>query len=506
MTSDAVGVDLISKVVGYNIVKGNFSNETPNLPQKILIIGEANEDNQSSVSFDTKYEITSAQQAGETFGFGSPIHMAMRILRPFSGSGVGSIPTIVIPQEKASGATAKELLIEVTGTATKNATHTVVINGRYGLDGTSYDFTVNTGDTASEIHAKIEDAINGVLGCPVTAAATDYEVTCTTKWNGLTANDVNITIDTNDIDAGVTYSVTVDQAGAGTPALTDTLAAIGNDWFTVVVNTYGTVTAVLNSLEDFNGIPDPVNPTGRFTSTLMKPFFAFTGSTAEDPSTVTNSRLDDVTIVICPAPLSDGLPLEAAANAAALYAPQAQNNPHMDISGQSYPDMPVPSDGLIGSMATYTNRDTIVKKGCSTVELVAGKYVIADFVTTYHPVGEIPPQFRYVRNLTVDFNIRFKYYILEELYVVNKAITDNNTTVTVSGVIKPVQWKQILFSLADQLASASLIADPTFMKDSTTVSIGTTNPDRFETFFRYKRTGFSRISSTTAEAGFNFNN
>lgn len=506
MTSDAVGVDLISKVVGYKIVKGNFSNETPNLPQKILIIGEANEDNQSSVSFDTKYEITSAQQAGETFGFGSPIHMAMRILRPFSGSGVGSIPTIVIPQEKAGGATAKELVIEVTGTATKNATHTVVINGRYGLDGTSYDFTVNTGDAAAEIHAKIEDAINGVLGCPVTADATDYEVTCTTKWNGLTANDVNITIDTNDIDAGVTYSVTVDQAGAGTPALTDTLAAIGNDWFTVVVNTYGTVTAVLNSLEDFNGIPDPVNPTGRFTSTLMKPFFAFTGSTAEDPSTVTNARLDDVTIVICPAPLSGGLPLEAAANAAALYAPQAQNNPHMDISGRSYPDMPVPADGLIGAMATYTNRDTIVKKGCSTVELVAGKYVVADFVTTYHPVGEIPPQFRYVRNLTVDFNIRFKYYILEELYVVNKAITDNNTTVTVTGVIKPVQWKQILFSLADQLASASLIADPNFMKDSTTVAIGTTNPDRFETFFRYKRTGFSRISSTTAEAGFNFNN
>ena len=505
MTSDAVGVDLISKVVGYKITKGNFSNETPNLPQRILIIGEANEDNQSSVNFDTQYEITSAQQAGQIFGYGSPIHMAMRILRPFSGTGVGSIPTIVIPQEKASGATEKIMLIEVAGTATKNTTHTVVIAGRRGLDGTAYDFTVNTGDTATEIHQKIEDAVNAVLGCPFLAESTGYEVTLTSKWNGLTANGLTVTIDTNDVDAGLTYSVSEDQAGAGTPALTDSLAAIGNDWFTVVVNTYGTVSGVMDALEAFNGIPDPTNPTGRFASTIMKPFFAFTGSTVEDPSSITDSRKEDVTIVICPAPESQAHPLEAAANCASLYAPQAQNNPHMDISGNAYPDMPIPSNGQIGAMATYTNRDNIVKKGCSTVELVASRYVMADFVTTYHPDGEIPPQFRYVRNLTIDFNIRFKYFVLEQLYVVNKSITSNSTVTTVAGVIRPMQWKQILFTMFDQLAASSLIAEPSFSKESAEVNIGTSNPDRFETFFRYKRTGFSRISSTTAEAGFNFN-
>jgi hypothetical protein len=42
------------------------------------------------------------------------------------------------------------------------------------------------------------------------------------------------------------------------------------------------------------------------------------------------------------------------------------------------------------------------------------------------------------------------------------------------------------------------------MKDSILVGISATNPDRIETFFRYKRSGFVRIASTTAEAGFNF--
>ena len=42
------------------------------------------------------------------------------------------------------------------------------------------------------------------------------------------------------------------------------------------------------------------------------------------------------------------------------------------------------------------------------------------------------------------------------------------------------------------------------MTDSLLVELSSSNPDRLETSFRYKRTGFLRISSTTMEAGFNF--
>jgi len=77
-----------------------------------------------------KKEVTSAAEAADLYGYGSPIHSIMRILRPTTGDGVGGIPTVVFPQVTAGGATATVRAWTVTGTATSNATHTVVVNGR----------------------------------------------------------------------------------------------------------------------------------------------------------------------------------------------------------------------------------------------------------------------------------------------------------------------------------------------------------------------------------------
>lgn len=503
MSSDAVGTERVSRIVGYKITKGNFSNTTPNLPQRVAIFAEANEANQATLDL-TPRAITSAQQAGLLYGFGSPIHIIMRILRPKSGGGIGGIPTVVYPQAKASGATQKILEITPTGVATGNGTHTLKIAGRFGLDGVSYDINISEGDTTADITAKIEDAVNNVLGCPFIANSTDYETTLTTKWAGLTAQGAGVTVDTNDNDLGITYAVTEVQAGSATPSVAAALDLFGNEWNTLVINSYGTVSSIMSALETFNGIPDPTNPTGRYAAIIMKPFIALTGSVDADPSSITDTRLNNVTIAICPAPLSEGLPMEAAANMCALVAPQMQNNPNLDVSGQPYPDMPTPD--VIGVMSDYDDRDAIVKKGCSTVDLVAGRYVVMELVTTYHPVGEDPPQFRYTRNLNIDFNIRFKYFLLEQINVVDHSISNDNDIVTAQNVVKPKQWKGILDQFATDLAAQALIADTAFMQESITVNISTTNPDRFETFFRYKRTGYVRIASTTAEAGFNFGN
>ncbi len=503
MASDAVGLERISRIVGYKIVKGDFSQVTPNLPQRLAILAEANTANQGTLDLAEK-EITSAKQAGELYGFGSPIYTMMRILRPLSGGGLGGIPTFVYPQAVAAGAAAKVMTVTPTGVATGNGTHTIKVAGRGGLDGDFYDINILKDDTTADITAKIEDAINAILGAPVSATSTDYLATLTTKWKGLTANDLTITVDTNDVELGITYSVVVTAAGSATPSISAALNLFGSNWNTQVVNSYGTVTSIMDALEDFNGIPDPNNPTGRYSGIIMKPFIALTGSIAADPSSFTTARKEEVTISICPAPLSPGFPFEAAANMAFLFAPTAQNTPHLDVAGQSYPDMPIPSDGVIGVQSVYNDRDSIVKKGSSTVDLIAGRYQVQDFVTTYHPDGENPPQFRYSRNLMLDFNIRFGYFLLEQINVVDHAIAADGDTVTASNVIKPKIWKQILDKYAIDLSTRALIVQPEFMQDSILVTISTTNPDRLETFFRYKRSGIARIASTTAEAGFNF--
>jgi len=511
MSSDAVGLERVSRIIGYKITKGNFSNTTPNLPQRIAILAEANSANQLSFTDGAPQEITSAQQAGQLYGYGSPIHHIMRILRPNSGTGIGGIPTVVYPQEEASeGAAAKVLTLVPEGTATANGTHTLVIAGRTGLDGVFYDINIQVGDDAEAISSKIVTAVSAVLGCPLTATLGGGEdadeVILTSKWKGLTANDISVSVNTNDKDLGITYGITSTAAGSGTPGIEAALSSFGNEWNTIVINSYGTVSSIIEALEDFNGVPDPENPTGRYSGIIMKPFIALTGFTGEDPSLVTDvaDRKDQVTIAICPAPLSKGLAMEAAANMAVLFGRQTQDTPHLDVAARSYPDMPTPAG--IGSMARYEERDVLVKKGCSTVDLVNGRYAVQDFVTTYHPEGENPPQFRYCRNLMLDFNIRFSYFLKEQTYVVDHAIAANDDIVSASKVVKPKQWKQVLDQMADDLARRSLIVDAGFMKDSIEVNISSTNPDRLETFFKYKRSGFARISSTTVEAGFNFGN
>ena len=81
----------------------------------------------------------------------------------------------------------------------------------------------------------------------------------------------------------------------------------------------------------------------------MKPFVALTGAQATASATTdADARKTNVTIAVCPAPLSDGLQFEAAANSVS-YWPGRRDNPHLDIAGQYLPDMPVPVGGILAA-------------------------------------------------------------------------------------------------------------------------------------------------------------
>lgn len=509
MASNAVGSEIITSVVGYQLAFGNFSNVTPNLPQRIGLFGTANTANQDTAPTGENL-LTSAQQAGEQYGYGSPIHMAARILFPQNSSGIGGIPVYVYPQDEAVGAVAQVIDITPTGTATKTVTHTLVICGREGVDGERYDFVIESGDAVADITPKISDAINNVLGSPVSGSSTATEAVATSKFAGLNSNEITIRVDDNDDPAGITYAVAQNTAGAGSPTVTTSLNLFGEKWNTIVLNTYSSLeTSILEEYQAFNGVPSNTTPTGRYQGVIMKPFIALTGVTGDNLSTAVTwsngaAQKGEVTNAFCVAPQSEGLPLEAAANMTLLFARNSQDTPERDLLNQYYPDMPTPADGDIGDMAGFVNRDVYVKSGMSTVVLNDGRYQVKDFVTTYHPTGIQVPQFRYCRNLMLDFNIRYGYYLLEQIYVVGSLIAADDDIVNVDNVIKPKTWKGIVSDYARQLGLRGLIADVPFMQESIDVNLSTTNPDRLETTFSYKRTGTARISATTATAGFNF--
>lgn len=614
MPSNAVGLDLISRVVGYKVTKGDFRTVAPNLPQRIAILGEANENKQAGLT-NTPVELKSAKEAGDIFGYGSPIHMAMRILKPLQSDGIGGIPVVAYPQLQAAGATATTIESnKISSPFAVGSKIEISIAGRDSLDGKSYSIetvpdtlltmqkavdsinanmsspfsasvtsnpasttlstaltvkTVNVGggwpvnildtievpgNVASQITPNVTDIQFTYLDAglvqriwtgkassvtfdapnsktiiapnfgtyddtfiPVAASQTlmvanqtillftgapnIFGIKLTSKWKGLTSADLNATISCT--DPNIVFALTKVN-GTGTPDIDPSLNLFQNTWNTIVINTYGINTSVLNKLEYYNGIADPTNPTGRYRGIVFKPFIALTGSINDNDSAITDARSSQMTIAICPAPLSKGHPLEAAANMCYLLATTSNENPHLDVCGLSYPDMPTPS--TIGSMEVYANRDIYVKKGNSTVDLIAGKYQVQDFVTTYHLAGEIVPQFRFVRNLMLDFNVRYGYFLLEQINVVDHVIVNDDDVTNAPKVVKPKQWKAVLFDYADDLSKRALIADSSFMQNSIEVDLSSTNPDRLETFFRYKRSGVARISSTTAEAGFNFGN
>lgn len=500
-TGVSVGSERVSKVMGYSILPGNFSTKSPNLPQRINILAEANEANQATLSL-TPWKVTSLKDVGDRYGYGSPIYLQCRIFFPPNGGGIGGIPVYIYPQAKAVGATSKIWELVVSGTATGNGTHTIYIAGRSSVDGASYDISINSGDTPAMIHAKIEDKVNNVLGSPVTCTDYSYEVDLESKWKGATADGINVSVDTGLSALGLTYTITSRQAGSGTPSVQAALDLFGNEWSTIVVNSYGVHDGTMDLLEAFNGIPSPTNPTGRYLGVVMKPFIALTGSVADNDSAITDLRKDQVTIAICPSPLSAGLQFEAAANYAVLLGRQAQDNPHLDISGNYLPDMPTPD--IIGTMADYNSRDNYVKMGNSTVDLVAAKYKVMDFVTTYHPIGENPPQFRKVRSLIIDFNIKFAWYLILEANVVDHAIASDDQIVNAPKVVKPKQVIALWVAMANDLGQRGLIADVSFMQENIVVAIDGSNADRLNIEGKYKRSGFVVIVATDVTAGFNF--
>ena len=228
--STAIGTERKSRVSGYKIKKGYFQNETPNLPQIIAILGEANDTNQSSISTD-KREVTSAEEAGRIYGYGSPIHQIMRILRPVDSDGVGGIPTIVFPQLKEEGATKTEIVFAVTGTSSKSSTHSIRIAGRENLDFQSYNFSIAKNDTAAMIAQKIVDVINKNLSCPVSATVVSTNsVSIKTKWSGKTSAELQVGLNNNADNSGITYSQTTRTDGSGSVDILDALNQFQNDW------------------------------------------------------------------------------------------------------------------------------------------------------------------------------------------------------------------------------------------------------------------------------------
>lgn len=463
------------------------------LPQRIALIGQGS----TAASFSTdKAIVLTAGAAGETYGFGSPIHLAMQQLLPVNGDGVGSIPITVYPLEDDVSGVAAAGVIEHAGAATKAASYRVSVNNII-----SEPFVVSVGDTESAIVTAMAAAINAVLEMPVVATAdttpASEKVDLVAKWKGVTGNDIVFEV-IGDTDAGNTWALTQPTGGLVDPDIQDALDQFGDVHETLVVNclTYSD-TLMLNKVSDFGE--------GRWHPEVRKPFVSLVGTTVTDVTTVaaiTDARKTDRVNGLAVLPASKELPFVVAARVISRIAVRADNDPAYD-----YGSMPL--TGLIpgedGDQWSSTERDFAIKAGTSSVIVRDGVANIADTVTFYHPDSEVVPAYRYVvdimKVMTISYNLGL---IFDSPRWDGKPLIPDNQPTTNPNAKKPRMAVADIALLIDSLALNAIISDAGFAKDNTVAGISESNPKRLDVATTMKISGNSNVISVDFNFGFFF--
>lgn len=492
--SSAVDASAVARVVGIKtIFKDLRGGGVLFLPQRIAVVGQGN----SAATYDTtKRQVTSATEAATLYGFGSPIHLAVRQLFPTNGDGVGTIPVTIYPLEDDGSGVASTGDITPSGAQTEAAAYIVRVNN---ID--SEQFVINVGDSVADIITAATAAINAVLEMPVIATdatpGTSTEIGITSKWKGESANDLFIEV-IGSTTAGTSFAITQPTGGLVNPDVDDALNQVGDVWESMFLNCLNV--SDTTTLDKFSTFGE-----GRWGALTRKPMVAFTGNTETTvtaATAVSDARKTDRTNSQLVAPGSNDLPLVVAARQLARIAPVANNNPPQDYGSQ---DADTLTPGADGDQWTYADRDQAVKKGSSTIEVKDGVVNISDVVTFYHPSGDPIPAYRYVVDIVKLQNIIFNL----NLIFANKEwdgaplIPDDQPTVNRSAK-KPKSAVAAVSALLDSLGLNAIISDPETAKANTLAEIDSQNPKRLNVSTTVQLSGNTNIISVDLNFGFFF--
>lgn len=488
--SSAVDASAVARVVGIKtIFKDLRGDGVLFLPQRIAVVGQGN----SAATYDTtKRQVTSATEAATLYGFGSPIHLAVRQLLPVNGDGVGTIPVTIYPLEDDVSGVAASGDITPSGAQTEAAAYTVRVNNIY-----SEQFVISPGDSLAVVTAAITQAINAVLEMPIVATDNTTAVGIESKWKGASANDLHVEI-VGSTTAGTSFAITQPTGGLANPDVDDALNQVGNVWETMFLNCLDIAdTATLDKFSTFGE--------GRWGALVRKPMIAFTGNTettVNAATAVSDARKTDRTNSQLVAPASNDLPFVVAARQLARIAPVANNNPPHDYGSQDATGL-VP--GADGDQWTYADRDQAVKKGSSTVEVKDGVVNVSDVVTFYHPSGDPLPAYRFVVDIVKLQNIIFNLDLIFATKEWDGAplIPDDQPTVN-RAAKKPKTAVAAVSALLDSLGLNAIISDPETAKANTIAAINDQNPKRLDVSTTVQLSGNTNIISVDLNFGFFF--
>ena len=487
--STAVDASAVARVVGIKTeFVDNRGGRTVFLPQRIAVIGQGAT---ASVYATTKRRVLSAVEAGQLYGFGSPVHLAVKQLLPANGDGVGTIPVTVYPLDDGAGSLVAAGDITPTGTATENGSVVVMINNI-----PSATISIASGELGTALEARVADAINANLDSPMIAAAGVDVVDLTSKWKGASAND--LTIEIVGSVAGISWAVTQPVGGTANPDVDTALAQVGDVWESLVLNCMDL--ADTSTLDKFQAWGD-----GRWGALTRKPAVVFTGNpetTVTAAIAIPDARKTDKVNVAVPMPASSELPFVIAARVLSRVAPRANNQPGYDFGSLPLTGL---TPGVDGSQWDYPSRDAAVKGGSSTIEVKDGVANISDLVTFYHPSGDPTPAYRYVVDIIKLQNIIFNLDLeFASTKWDGKILVPDADTVVVDYAVQPKDARAAAGSITDNLGLNGLISDAAGTKANTRAAINDSNPKRLDMVVPVSLSGNANIISMDLDFGFYF--
>lgn len=487
-----VDVSAVARVLGittqYKDLRGS---SVVFLPQGIAVIAQGAT---ASTYATTPVQSSDPAALGTTFGFGSPLHLSAKELFPVNGDGVGTIPVTFYPQVDDVSGVAADGDIAPTGAATETASIRVFIG-----EVRSEAITINDQDTVALACTAIHNAVAAVVDMPVTSVDNTTSVDFTSKWEGVSANDIKIRIEGT--VAGLTLGITQPVGGLNNPDIDLALAQIpASRWETLLLNCLEPGdTDALDKLA--------IHGEGRWGTLSRKPYVAFTGRVAAlvpiagAESDETTRKVDKINGFLV-APGTGELPFRVAARQLARIAKRAQNDPAYDYGA-------LRADGILpGTDAqqwTYAQRDEAVKKGCSTVEVIDGVINLSDIVTFYHPTGDPLPAYRHVVDIVKLQNVIFNLELIFATAAWNGApLLEDGAATTNRNAKTPSMAVAAVNTRLEALGLAAIISNVAAAKASTTAEIDSGNPKRINVETTVQLSGNTNIVDVTLNFGFYF--
>jgi len=445
--------------------------------------------------------LTSPDDAGNRFGYGSPIHRAA--IRQWAVH-EGAIPVYALPIADPAGAAAAAGVVDFTGSVpTESGTIAVYVAGdRYAL-------SVTTSSTATTLGDALVSALAADANAVVTGVNTAGSVALTAKWEGLATDGIDLSVNLavgESNPAGSAVAITAMTGGAGdeSTVLQDAWDAIMNStlWITDVVSPSGTT-----AVQDVNltniGTPNDT-PTGLYNGLDYRPATAWTagvepGSTGFNNAVAVGlARTTDAANDWVQAPDYPELPFEIASAVCAIVAQRANSNAASHYEGLSLLGFFGPKDPAndwTSGKDSYGSRDTAVKSGLSLVKTVPSGIVLGDITSFYNPASLVNAAMKLEVNKRKVWNVA---YDLKN----DKASPDRQGQVIVQSAEAATNQAKAtdtdiegarVVSLADQWESRGLIFNSKFTKQNLVVEINDQNPDRIDRAVPVVLSGNARI-------------